>query len=58
MVKLIRCTTEGHKNLPCGREGNPIGVQAEDYHWHVEDEGGTAYHAACKTPGRGDKKPD
>jgi hypothetical protein len=48
MPKVVKCTNARHGNLPCGKDGNPIGVQAEDHHWHISDETGTAYHAACK----------
>jgi len=51
MPRIMRCADERHGSLPCGNDGNPIGVQAEDHHWHLDDDIGTAYHAACKPRG-------
>jgi len=39
-----QCSNAGCGNQACGGCGNPVGVQAEDTHWHVS---GTAYHKAC-----------
>jgi len=58
MMEMLRCTDSAHQNLSCGACGNPVGVQAEDYHWDFAD--GkllTAYHAACKPPMPGPKGP-
>lgn len=54
MMKVLRCTDIAHLDLPCGApHGTPIGVQADDFHWHLADDDGnlfTPYHAACKPP--------
>ncbi len=39
-----QCNSDGCGNHACGSCGNPVGVQAEDSHWHI---GGTTYHKAC-----------
>jgi hypothetical protein len=60
-MKLCRCADSAHLNLPCGAPHNtPIGVQADDYHWHLVDDGNlfTAYHAACKPPMPDPESPD
>lgn len=55
MMQKLRCadTDTTHLNPPCGACGNPIGVQADNYHWHLVDDNdkpSTAYHAACVPP--------
>jgi len=52
MMTKHRCEdrTVVHLNLACGTCGNSIGMQAEDYHWHLVGENAKpcfAYHAAC-----------
>src|SRR5690242_4499454 len=51
MMQIVRCTNTAHLGLECGKEGNQIVMQAEDFHWDMLYENGTVatvYHALCR----------
>ena len=58
MMQKRRCEDKDvvHLNLACGQCGDSIGMQGENYHWHLVDEKGNpvfAYHATHAPPTSG-----